>query len=114
MIYYKKAFMADGNDVIVKLEAEQAEPLGAGYPNGFLIKGRAKVLCILDMWEWETSFKECHSYHDKKFSYKVGKEVIGEHGIWCWGDFQSAVSYWCGAEGNKDPRYAKLARGLEA
>ena len=93
-IAWKKVFCLDGNEVLALLSFDPKKANVQRVGGYYVIKGPVLILAIYDMWGYRTSIETANSFYDRSFSYKVGKTVKGENGIWAWPTFNEAVDYW--------------------
>ena len=101
-IRFKKAYQADGNEVVIALkicDESDEKPL---WGDGSFTVRKAKVIGIYDVNGTLTDMTKAKSLHDRTFEYEVGKECRPSNedespsssGIYCWGTFGAALHYW--------------------
>lgn len=100
-VMWKKAVCADGNEVILMMEATNMK---IGHE---CTASSVKCLAIYDMWGYKTDLKKCLSPIRKQFVYRVGYSRKGP--IWGFETFDKAQRKWVGVYGEKDKRYVELA-----
>ena len=106
-IFWKKAYCADGNQVVVMMKAPNIKIEKQCKPPELVAKS-VKVLGIYDMWGYLTGLTETESPSKKGFVYEVGKTIRGP--IWGYDTFDKAQRKWvCGYGAAKDDRYIELA-----
>lgn len=112
-IAWKKAFCADGNEVLVLLSFNKNDvagmPLEGDY---YVLQCPVTVLAIYDMWGYRTTIEETRSFFNRDFVYKIGKTIKAEKGIWAWPTFNEAVDYWKNEPNMhvRDKRYESLGK----
>lgn len=103
-IRFKKAYQADGNEVIIALKVygdTEETFLFTDQDNSDAFRvTKARVIGIYDVDGRLTDMKEANSYHNRDYAYQVGEDCKPENpgeqtsGIYCFNTFVGAVNYW--------------------